>query len=246
MASYCRRTIEDITDFTSFVEDKCDAEHVLFRGQRTDEPLMPRIGRLSFSVSLLEAEQEMFQEFKRQAVPFLQHPPRTSWDWLAVAQHHGMSTRLLDWTLNPLAALWFAVNRPPEKNNDGELLAAVVWVFFAKRSDFVTPSLRSSPFEIARTRVFQPRHVSERIVAQSGSFTVHKYMKSEGRFIPFERNRSYASRLAKLVIPPDSFYSLRYHLDRFNINASSMFPGIDGMCSHIEWQHSLLEDEIAE
>ena len=175
MASYGRRKLEDITDFTTFVEDKCDTEHVLFRGQRTDEPLVPRIGRLTFSVPLLDAEQDMFNEFKRQSVPFLRQEPKTRWDWLAVAQHHGMSTRLLDWTLNPMAALWFAVNRPPEKDKAGDLQNAVVWAFFAERSDFIVPSIRTSPFEIKRTLVFQPRHVSERIVAQSGWFTVHKY-----------------------------------------------------------------------
>jgi len=244
MTSYRRETIRDITDFTSFVEDECDTEHVLFRGQRTDKPLIPRISRLTFELPLLEAEKKMFEKFKRHAVPFLRSQPRTSWDWLALAQHNGMATRLLDWSLNPLAALWFAVNRPPEEDKNGDSKPGVVWAFFAERRDFVTPSLR--PFDVTRTRVFQPKHVSERIVAQSGCFTVHKYMEDEERFIPFERNRSYAARLVKLTIPPDSFYSLRYHLDRFNVNSASMFPGIDGVCSHIEYQHSLLKDEIEE
>ncbi|MCP4645274.1 MAG: FRG domain-containing protein [bacterium] len=243
MASYREISIESIGAFTRFVEAECDTELVLFRGQRRDEPLIPKLGRLAFGVTLLEAEGRMFKEFKRRAVPFIQTQPKTSWDWLALAQHHGMSTRLLDWSLNPLCALWFAVNRPPARNDEGEPEPGVVWTFFAKSTDFVTPSPSIKPFSVTKTRVFQPRHISERIISQSGLFTIHRYMEDKDRFIPFEKNRSYSRRLVKLTVPPEAFSSLRYHLDRFNVNAGAMFPGIDGICGHVEWQHSLLEDE---
>lgn len=181
----------------------------------------------------------MLADFRRQVIPFLSFQPETEWDWLALAQHHGLATRLLDWTANPLAGLWFAVEKPAVDSRPG-----VVWVFQTDRADYVTDVLEADPFEGGRTKIFQPRHITERIVSQAGWFTVHKYLADKKGFIPLEKNIHYKKALRKLLIPAASFPKIRRQLAGWGFSAASLYPGIDGLCTHIEAQYSQLADEI--
>lgn len=234
-------TIISLTDFVEKIERNCLDGTFLFRGQSQDKPLIPKIARIDKfkdSLNMLEVEQKMLNEFKRKSIPMLDRTPQNDWDWLAQMQHFGLATRLLDWTENPLAALWFAVRKPP-KNSD----PAVVWIFMPEGNDFIKSSTDISPFECNRTKVYQPNHITQRIVAQSGWFTVHKYFKDEKVFIPLDNNKLYKKKRIKLTIPTRLFSELRYRLNQCGINSATMFPDLDGLCQHIEWTTSPLLDE---
>ena len=241
MAKYKTRVIKSITEYVEYIGKNVKLDNVLFRGQREDKPLLPKIARINLRDPILDAEKKMIRDFKRRVLPYLPTIPSTDWDWLSIAQHHGMATRLLDWTLNPMAALWFAVRKPP-LNEEGKLKCGVIWIFVPKESDYVTATLKS-PFRINRTMVFRPKHIAPRLVSQSGWFTAHKFIEIENKFIPLEANKSYSAKLTKLNIPPESFSDMRSELDRFNVNSSTQFPDIDGLCQHIEWLNSNLKDE---
>lgn len=243
MARYRSETIASFSAFVDFVQEHCKEDDILFRGQSVDAPLLPKIARLRLREQFRQTERHMFEDFQRRAIPYIDFSPEKDWDWLALAQHHGMATRLLDWTLNPLAALWFTVSMPPKWGAKGRQRRGVVWVFFPERKDFIIPTRGKSPFCIAGTRVFQPRHVASRINAQAGWFTTHSFTTKENKFIPLERNPRYSTKLIKLRIPPKEFQEMRYQLDRLNINAASLFPDLDGLCNHITWDNSLLDDE---
>ena len=117
-------------------------------------------------------------------------------------------------------------------------------MLYGSKNDIVKPVRSNDPFKITRTRLFQPRHIASRIVAQSGWFTVHKYIESKDEFIPLERNKNFSLRLIKVYVEPSEFWSIRAQLDRLDINSASLFPDIDGLCSHVEWQHSCIADEV--
>lgn len=215
---------------------------VLFRGQRDESwGLIPKIGRTSFRYKavrdILEIEAEMFAEFERISVPFVSSKGSLSkWDNLALAQHHGLPTRLLDWSTNPLVALWFAIETPAEKSRN-----AAVWVFDVGDDDL--SGAGDDPLNVRRTQVFRPRHHDPRIVAQAGWFSVHKHNSSSDRFSSLDMLTSLKRRMRKLVIPAESFYDMRRDLARCGINRATLFPDLQGLCGHLLWHYSPLSDE---
>lgn len=243
-----RRRFSAFAEFVRFIEDNCHSDLVLFRGQPVDESLVPKIGRLSLrGKNLPKTERSMLEDFKRRSRPYINATLDNNWDWLALAQHHGMATRLLDWTTSPLAALWFAVGQAPRSRGkeNGGVSNGVVWMLTPEEDRILTQDERGEDplSNIGMTRLFQPNYIADRIVSQGGWFTVHKYQTSRGRFVPLEDHKTYKHYLRAISIPAKSFKDHRYHLDRMGVNAASMYPGLDGLCSHIQWLNSYLTDE---
>lgn len=181
---------------------------------------------------ILETEQRMIQQFTRRSKPHLELEPKDNWDRLAIAQHYGMATRLLDWTENPLAAMWFAVQKPRFEDDERD---GAVWVFTVHDADY-TGDDSGEPWECERTKVFQPVHITKTIAAQSGWFTLHKYHDEHGKFIPLDKNKNYKDRLTQLSIPRSRFGSLNRQLDRCGINSASLFPDVRGLCEYLDWK----------
>lgn len=232
--------IKTLTEYIAYIEENSSNELQLFRGQSQDFSLLPKIARLEFSDSIEIVEQKMFREFQMFSVPYTDKVPDNDWDWISVAQHHGLPTRLLDWTENPLIALWFAVNKPQENNHE----YGVVWVFSPQEDHFADVD-NSSPFSITSTKIFQPKHLVKRISSQSGWFSVHKYLgeQKSSKFIKMETNIKFKKFLRKLYIPSDEFSQIRYALNKCNINSSTVFPDLDGLSRQIEWKYSFYKDE---
>ncbi|MGZ4963987.1 MAG: FRG domain-containing protein, partial [Limisphaerales bacterium] len=189
------------------------------------------LARLRPKGKLLKIEQLMMADFARQHLPFTEFEPNNEWDLLALAQHHGLPTRLLDWTYSPLAALWFSVRKPPKLKN-GKLCDGVLWVLKSSPEDFLKFPTRKSPYLPGRTRVFRPRTITRRIMAQSGVFTCHQ-RTAAGTFIRLESNSFFKTRLVKVPITASSFRKLREELMAIGVSSVSLFPDLDGLAAHL-------------
>ena len=240
--STIEQKIASLPEYLQRIEELYTGNYsVLFRGQRCkDWDLTPRIGRTIFRrrySSLLDTEIKMLDEFERFSLPHLGNRDISSkWDLLALAQHHGLPTRLLDWTTNPLVALWFAVEKPPEREMD-----ASVWAFEAENTDHIR--IETDPFTLTKTSIFRPRHLDIRIIAQSGWFTVHRFIEEESRFALLNKIKIQSPRLRQFIIPKQYFASLRDDLVRCGITRATLFSDLSGLCGHIEWVFSPLHDE---
>jgi len=94
-----------------------NTKHVWYRGHADFRwALVPSLGR---KIGRVKAEAYLIKKFRQNATLLMNHTPTTEWEWLFIMQHHGVPTRLLDWTESPLVALYFALMEKPK--NDGAL-----------------------------------------------------------------------------------------------------------------------------
>ncbi len=204
-------------------------ELMLFRGQDCPDPLLPKIARKDPRVDTTKMEKAMLSELRRVGSGFLPQPEEDDWDLLARAQHYGMSTRLLDWTSNPLAAVWFACRDRDIKKS------GFVYSIDPDDNQVLTKSTEKGPFDTGYTVVYRPRLNSPRIVAQAGWFTLHRFSNTARRFVPLNSNPNTKEKIDKWEVPGASKERLLNELDQLGINYQSMFPDLEGVCRHLNW-----------
>lgn len=220
------------------IHDKNRAKNVnstiLFRGQRESTwSLEPKIWRdyhhAKITADFLEYEADILSEFERRASIFQSNLPKDEWDKLATAQHYGLPTRLLDWTENPLIALWFAFQENQKSTGNRS-----VWAIEIENTSFSNRA--KSPFKQGATKVFRPDQVSQRIVNQSGWFTVHHYSKS-GKFYKFETISAFKASILRLDIPEKEREVIVEKLNFLGINKSSVFPDMEGLAGFLRMKY---------
>ena len=206
---------------------------ILYRGQSVDKPLLPRIGREDyFPTDINNKENLLMEEFERLVYPYFNSDIlKNKWDCLALAQHHTLPTRLLDWTQNPLAALWFAFEEPKETDAPSR----VVWAFSFKENEIVNTA-GGYPNSIGRTKAFRPKHITRTITAQSGWFTVHALTKTSKQFVRLERNKAYKGRLTKFIFNNSLRRVILDRLDQMGINNATLFPDAYGISRYLQWK----------
>lgn len=208
-------------EFMAFV-DRHALSTWVFRGvSSVDHKLTPKIGRAELRRYDADREQVIFKNFKRRARLYVSQPDLTDWEWLALAQHHGLPTRLLDWTTNPLAAAYFAVSSGPSDKSAKVQAVRITEVVDAKQD--------SSPFAIQDVKFLIPTASVPRIVAQRGLFTVHAKPDRPWRPKDAARHVFEVKHTFKNYFQKKLFY--------LGIDTSHIMADLDGVGQTLDWQY---------
>lgn len=166
------------------------------------------------------SEIAIFNEFQRHIPAYSSIDFSNLWHVMALAQHHGLPTRLLDWTSNPLVAIYFAC----EGKSDSDSAVWIIWGFDDQ------PPLPSSPANIDQIFHVSPLVISPRIQAQSGEFTAHPNAEPISKFLTAN------DQILKIRIPMSKRFRMLLQLDLMGINRRLLFPDLDGLAQYLRWR----------
>jgi FRG domain len=216
-----------------------------FRGRNdAREDLRPSLMRLSGDAGALEGQ--LLRNFRKYAARGAV-PADSVWNWLALGQHHGLPTRLLDWTYSPYVALHFATADLAQFDRDG-----VVWLLDYARAHELVPDELRRRLEEEGADVF----TTEMLAATAPRLGVLRRL-AEDPFVVFVEPPSFDDRIVnqyalfsllsdpataldewlaersklgrRIVVPAELKWEVRDKLDQANINERVLFPGLDGL-----------------
>lgn len=248
--------VENISDYLNVIAETLKTNKKLwYRGQAKDNPETYKLIPSSYRGSITDDyEYDFYMKFKAKAVPFLEKSPDSFWDWLFLMQHHGVPTRLLDWTEDALIALMFAIEH--RSTTDEIELDSVVWCLnplelnsnfnFESTKNNNVPNIEDQditsvfgPVGMVGIPIHHPIAVigslnSERIIAQKGVFTL---FPKPPHVIPLEETNNADRFLVKAIIKKEFIDSIKAQLFNIGLNESSLYPGLDAIGKIIVREH---------
>ena len=207
-------------------------------------------------------EAHILRNFKRYSRPHLHTPPVNEWEVLVAAQHHGVPTRLLDWTYSPLVAAHFATAEPHVARDraiwrldwqqvhrafDLPQLALLIEdldrTFGSGEGSFTPWTLFEASAKGGKEErawdfacMIEPPSLDTRIIAQAAVFTL--CTDTSRPFDDFLEAHGIAGALTKFVIPAREATRFRDQLDLVGIDERRVFPDLDGVAEGLRRYYS--------
>lgn len=221
-------SVADFDEWVSIVSNGSNT--AVYRGQRKYWPLLPTISRDNDPAKLLSLEDKILKLFKKEGRGCLHLIPKTDWDWLVVGQHHGLPTRVLDWSYNPYVALWFALKKYSRNDSEPE-----VWILKPKDEDIIESLENSRPFQGTKTKLFNTEFRIPRIKQQEGCFVLFKYVEKNCiGFVPLEKNQRLRTRIERIRLAKYAAPEMLNEIEQKGFNESKLFPNIDDVSKSIK------------
>ena len=178
------------------------------------------------------------------------------WHWLSIAQHHGLPTRLLDWTYSPYVAMHFATANIEKFDLDG-----VIWAVNYVKLNKVLPEILRNELSKEGANVFtvkllmeqvcslkdldtfssedfvlfiEPPSIDDRFINQFAFFSI----ASNPKLILDNWLQQYPEMWQKIIIPKELKWEIRDKLDQANVTERVLFPGLDGLGQWLKRQYS--------
>lgn len=216
--------IENADGLFKWLKSVAENPRLRFRGvPNASHNLRPVIGRdgvikAGYSKDL---EKWLLGEFRRAVYTLLPSGEQRSPDWVLIvlARHHGLPTRLLDWSASPLVAAYFAAE--DEEAND-----AAIYAFQPSEELFVDlGGTKRKPLDDGDVFWIRPHQVLPRVAVQSSIFTVH----------PCPTEAYNPEGLVKTVVAGDYKSAMLRQLFSFGVHRAALFPDVDGLSAHLAW-----------
>lgn len=241
------RRIRNTRELLTALGQLRDTEPIWFRGQPVaDWELVPSIARGDDGRTLPTIEQSLEHRlaghFKQNALQMVDERPVGEWEWLFLMRHHGVPSRLLDWSESPLTALYFASQSVDGASDDGAL-----WVLWPRAlnalSNLTAPGIPSFLEEEEALRNYHPDVISKghplgvgpvaglaprnspRMQAQLGVFSIHELTMT-----PIERLKDAHGRVqhvGKYIVPVSDKEAILQELADLGVTRLSLFPDLD-------------------
>lgn len=230
-------------------ERQGEEQNLWFRGQPFAQwGLVPKLYRKEYRGS---QEAEIRQDFQSRALQLIQgRPPDRDdkWEWYFLMQHYGAPTRLLDWTDNPLIALYFAVHDQPKPEDSAVWVLDPWWLNRKLGKKIDGPMLpgweeaepylwnledaftRNVDVRVEKPAAIDPPHVDRRLAVQRSRFLIFGRVQD---LTATETVRQSGSRLAKIVIPQSSVESMSRELENCGVTVSAVFPDLEHLGQEI-------------
>jgi len=241
-------------------DDSMDNDIGRFRSRNAFRGLSDSQYRLETTLIRLEGayaelERHLLRNFKKYAFRNVVESD-SIWNWLSVAQHHGLPTRLMDWTYSPFVAMHFATANIEKFNIDGAIWAVNYVKAHQMLPDLLRNELHREGANVFTVQMlsncidslqqlddmshydfsifFEPASVDDRIVNQFAFFSV---FSSSGTAYD-EWLEKHPDIWQKIIIPSTLKWEIRDKLDQGNITERVLFPGLDGLSRWLRRHYS--------